>query len=451
MRILILGAVYMNKVGKIIASIIHSLILALCISTSPASAQHTVIHSNDNGQIINQPLAQGPLDQALAPIALYPDSVLSNILVAATYPLEVVQAARWREDNIRLTEEQVLVAIEYEQWDPSVKALTPFADLIAQLSYDLDWLQYLGDAFLQNEYQVLASIQDLRHKAYEHGAIADNKYYDVINDNNYITIESTNNEIIYVPYYDSRSVYGRWSWHYYQPVYWKRPSHYKLHAGFYWSHKFYIRPTIFFGGFHWKSRNLVINHHVYNKPYGYNRRYRNISVSKYNKWKHNPTHRRGVRYSTNYKNKSSIRNNSTNFRSNSIKQNRSNVYNKRTVSNKNTLNNIQNRTNNNRNIKQQTNTRTQRSSVNSNRKANVVKQQTNKKALNKNQNNFRKQSANYDNKSASNKSTSNNAKNKTNSNRNNQRNSQQQSKANTQKSYTKPNGKGYFINQNNKK
>ena len=429
----------MNKVSKITATIIHSLVLALCITVSPASAQHTVIHTNDDGYAVNEPLEQALLDQVLAPIALYPDSVLSHILVAATYPLEVIQAARWRQDNIRLTEEQVLVAVEHEQWDPSVKALTPFADLIAQLSYDLDWLQYLGDAFLQNEYQVLASIQDLRHKAYAEGALADNKYYDVIIDNDYIIIEPTNKKIIYVPYYDSRSVYGRWSWHNHQPVYWHRPSHYKLHAGFYWGRKFYIKPTIFFGGFHWKSRNLVINHHVYNKPYSYNSRYRNIGVSKYHKWKHNPVHRRGVKYSSNFKNKNSIHKNSANFRSNSIKQNRYNVYNKRALNNKDTVNNVRN---------QKFNNRTQRSSINSDRKANAIKQKTNINNTNKNQRNFRQQSTSYK-KPISNKNTSNNVRNKTNRYRNDQGKTQQQSKANTQRSNTRSSGKSYFINQNN--
>jgi hypothetical protein len=290
----------MNKSIKVTGFFASSLFLAFCVSIPTASSQQTVIAGDADTYVLEEePLDQAHLDQTLAPIALYPDSLLSQILVAATYPLEVVQATRWRQANKSLTEKQVIAAIEDKKWDPSVKALTPFTDLIARLSKDLDWLQQLGDAFLQNEDQVLASIQELRQKAHDNGSIADNDYYDVVQVDDDIIIKSTSREIVYVPYYDSRVVYGRWGWNDYQPVYWHRPSHYRLHAGFYWSDRFYIRPTIFFGGFHWRSRNLVVNHHFYDRPYRHNNRYRNVGVSDYRHWNHNPAHRRGVRYSRN--------------------------------------------------------------------------------------------------------------------------------------------------------
>ena len=290
----------MNKSIKTAAIFTSSLLLLLCLSIPTASAQQTVVVGDTDTYVLDkEPLDQARLDQTLAPIALYPDSLLSQILVAATYPLEVVQATRWRQANRSLTEKQVLAAIEDKRWDPSVKALTPFTDLLSRLSKDLDWLQQLGDAFLQNEEQVLASIQDLRQKAHDNGSIADNDYYDVVEEDNNIIIKSTSREIVYVPYYDSRVVYGPWGWNDYQPVYWHRPSHYRHHAGFYWSDRFYIRPTIFFGGFHWGSRNLVVNHHFYDRPYRNNTRYRNVRVSDYRNWNHNPVHRRGARYSRN--------------------------------------------------------------------------------------------------------------------------------------------------------
>lgn len=290
----------MNKSIKTAAMFTSSLLLVFCVSMSTANAQKTVVMGDvDTYELDNEPLDQAQLDQTLAPIALYPDSLLSQILVAATYPLEVVQAARWRQANESLSEKQVIAAIEDKQWDPSVKALTPFTDLLNRLSKDLDWLQQLGDAFLQNEEQVLASIQDLRQKAQDNGSIADNDYYDVVEEDDNIIIKSTSREIVYVPYYDSRVVYGPWGWNDYQPVYWHRPSHYRLHAGFYWSDRFYIRPTIFFGGFHWGSRNLVVNQYYYDRPYRNNNRYRNVRVSSYGHWSHNPVHRRGARYSRN--------------------------------------------------------------------------------------------------------------------------------------------------------
>lgn len=253
---------------------------------------------SDGVEIVEElQLDQAALDQILAPIALYPDALLSQILVASTYPLEVVQATRWRQANSDLDEDQVLAAIEDKTWDPSVKALAPFEDLLVRISEDLEWLQSLGNAFLQNEEQVLASVQNLRQKAYENGSIADNEYYEVIEEDDNIIIESTQREIIYVPYYDTRVVYGPWWWYDYQPVYWDRPRHYvHLHGGFYWNSGFYVRPSIFYGGFHWGTRHLVVNHYYYNNPRRYDSRDRNIHISSYSHWTHNPEHRHGVRY-----------------------------------------------------------------------------------------------------------------------------------------------------------
>lgn len=256
-------------------------------------AQETVQHEVIDSVELNQ----AELDQILAPIALYPDSLLSQILVASTYPLEVVQATRWRQANPNLNESQVLSAVENNDWDPSVKALAPYEDLLVQITEDLDWLQNIGDAFLQNEDQVLASVQNLRQKAYDNGTFADNDYYEVSSEGNNIIIESTQREIVYVPYYDTRVAYGNWWWNGYGPTYWHRPRNYvHLSGGFYWNSSFYIRPNIFFGGFHWGSRSLVVNHHYYDNFYGYNGYDRNINISNYRRWTHNPVHRRGVRY-----------------------------------------------------------------------------------------------------------------------------------------------------------
>ena len=155
-------------------------------------------------------LAQAQLDQILAPIALYPDTLLSHILMASTYPLEIIQAARWRATNADLDEKQALNAVENKDWDPSVKALVPFNELLQKLSEDLDWLQSLGSAFLVNEQQILTSIQNLRQKAYQQGNLANNDYVNVEQEKSEIIIETVREEIVYVPYYDTRVVYGNW-------------------------------------------------------------------------------------------------------------------------------------------------------------------------------------------------------------------------------------------------
>lgn len=242
-------------------------------------------------------LNQGELDQMLAPIALYPDSVLSHVLVASTYPLEVIQAARWREDNQDLDAQEAIEAVEQKPWDPSVKALVPFNDLLQQITDDLNWLQELGDAFLINEEQVLASIQSLRQKAYSEGTLSNNQYIEVVEEQDDIVITPTTREVVYIPYYDTRVVYGDWWWHNYPPRYWHRPSHYSWHAGIYWGPRIHFRYSNFFGGFHWRNRHIVVNHHYPKRRYYYEDGVRRVTNHEYRRWSHNPQHRRGVRYS----------------------------------------------------------------------------------------------------------------------------------------------------------
>ncbi|MDC0602242.1 DUF3300 domain-containing protein [Aliiglaciecola sp.] len=242
-------------------------------------------------------LNQAELDQMLAPIALYPDSVLSHVLVASTYPLEVIQAARWREDNQSLDSQDAIEAVEQKSWDPSVKALVPFHDLLQQITDDLNWLQELGDAFLINEEQVLASIQSLRQKAYTTGSLSNNQYIEVVEEQDDIVITPTTREVVYIPYYDTRVVYGNWWWHNHPPRYWHRPSHYSWHAGIYWGPRIHFRLSNFFGGFHWRNRHIVVNHHYPHRRYYFDDGVRRVTNHEYRRWSHNPQHRRGVRYS----------------------------------------------------------------------------------------------------------------------------------------------------------
>ncbi|MDU0352894.1 DUF3300 domain-containing protein [Paraglaciecola aquimarina] len=251
-------------------------------------------------------LNQGQLEQILAPIALYPDTLLSHILVASTYPLEIVQAERWRQVNKDLTEQQTLDAAESKDWAPSVKALTPFTDLLTTLSTDLDWLQSLGSAFLFDEERVLASVQALRQKAYAQGNLTNNEYIDVKQDAEEIVIQSVKREVVYIPFYDTRTVYGNWWWNDHPPYYWHSPSHYIWSAGVYWSAKFLIRPSFYFSGFLWHDRHIFAN-------YGYrthknNRHWSNSHYSKQRvrvterpRWTHSQHHRRGVQYKQNGK------------------------------------------------------------------------------------------------------------------------------------------------------
>jgi len=251
-------------------------------------------------------LDQAQLDQILAPIALYPDTLLSHILVASTYPLEVIQAARWRATNADLDEQQALNAVGNKNWDPSIQALVPFNELLQKLSADLNWLQSLGSAFLVNEKQILTSIQNLRQKAYQQGNLANNDYVNVEQEEGEIIIETVREEIVYVPYYDSRVVYGNWWWQNHPPYYWHRPVHSVFNAGLYWSIGFNIRPSFYFGGFNWRNRHVVANYHYRshaNRYWSNNHNVHNnrqvVRVKEYPRWSHNQQHRRGAQHRIN--------------------------------------------------------------------------------------------------------------------------------------------------------
>jgi hypothetical protein len=109
--------------------------------------------------------SQERIEQMVAPIALYPDSLLAQVLMAATYPLEIVQASRWVKQHPDLKDEALDAALLDESWDPSVKTLVLFPDVLKRLNDNLDWTQDLGDAFLAQEGDVMDAVQRLRHEA----------------------------------------------------------------------------------------------------------------------------------------------------------------------------------------------------------------------------------------------------------------------------------------------
>lgn len=229
---------------------------------------------------------EAELSQMLAPIALYPDSLLTHILIASTYPLEIVQAHRWQQES-----EYSRPTLESQTWDPSIKALIPFPKIIEKLNTDLNWTQNLGDAFLNDEQSILASIQILRHKAKQAGNLSqmDNVQISQTNDN--IIIKTIQREVVYVPYYDTRVVYGDWHWSHHPPVYW----HYARHHNYYhrdvfsWSPGVHISFNHFFTTFHWHNRHVIIRKK-------YPRNHHNITIVKPKRWHHNPKHRHNVAY-----------------------------------------------------------------------------------------------------------------------------------------------------------
>lgn len=279
--------------------ILKTLLIALTLITGPGIS--AAAHSAHD-----QPFTQAELDQMLAPIALYPDTVLSHVLIAATYPLEIVQAARWSRLNPSLRGEQAVAAVERMNWDPSVKALVAFPELLKRLNEDLEWTQSLGDAFLMQEELVVETIQYLRSEAYAHGHLRSNEHVRVVRETRYIYIEPARSRVVYLPYYDPRVVYVGWRWASHPPVYWRHPPGYRSRLVFYWGPAYHVAPTFYFSSFHWPRRQVVSVHHhhhyhVYPKRQSTAHRWfgsaREIALhDSARHWQHNPIHRRGVSY-----------------------------------------------------------------------------------------------------------------------------------------------------------
>ncbi len=242
--------------------------------------------------------SQAELDQILAPIALFPDTILSHILIASTYPLEIIQAERWTSENPNLKGDAALNAVEKKDWDPSVKALVPFPNILKQMSEDLDWMQKLGDAFLQNEELVLATIQDLRQRAYDEGSLENLEHLSVSHEDNDIIIEPAVKEVVYVPYYDTRVVYGSWWWVDYPPIYWTHYHHHHYRPGlsFYWGPSVVVGSGFYFSSFHWHNHRVVIVDRHYARRHHF---HTGRHVARYDgarTWIHDTRHRRGVEY-----------------------------------------------------------------------------------------------------------------------------------------------------------
>ena len=288
-------------------------------------------------------LDQAQLDQLVAPIALYPDSLLAQVLVAATYPLEVVQAERWAADNKDVKGEALTKAMDEKDWDNSIKALVAVPDVLSMMNKDLDWTAKLGDAVLAQQPDVMAAVQHMRALAKDNGQLESNDQQTVtvtqeVNVNQapapassssggqapppeqVIVIEQTSPETVYVPYYEPAVVYGAWPYPSDPPYYFPPPVGYgfggALARGVAWSAGFAIGNAIWGTSFNWGRNdiNVNVNRNVDFSPNAnFNRN--NVNVSN---WQHNADHRRGVNYNnknvSNKFNKNNVANKREDFR-----------------------------------------------------------------------------------------------------------------------------------------
>jgi hypothetical protein len=234
------------------------------------------------------------LAQMLAPIALYPDSLIAQILMASTYPLEVVEAERWLRQNKNLKGDELDSALQEKTWDPSVTSLCHFPDVLIAMSDKLDQTRKLGDAFLSQEDDVMATIQELRRKAEEQGNLKTTKEQQVIVEQEVIKIEPADPQVVYVPVYDPLYVYGPWWYPAYPPYYWYYPPGFVITGGF-----ISFGPSIFIGidlfswcWFDWHARHIFIDIH---KTRRFHRHHDNRDFDRH-VWRHDPVHRKGVAY-----------------------------------------------------------------------------------------------------------------------------------------------------------
>jgi hypothetical protein len=153
--------------------------------------------------------SQEQIEQMVAPIALYPDALLAQVFMSATYPLEIVQAARWVKKNEALKGEALDAALRTQPWDPSVKTLVLFPTVLQRMNDNLDWTQDLGDAFLAQEQDVMDTVQRLRHEAQKTGALKDTPQQKVVVEKETIIVEPAEPQTVYVPTYDPSVVYGQ--------------------------------------------------------------------------------------------------------------------------------------------------------------------------------------------------------------------------------------------------
>ncbi|MDN3986144.1 DUF3300 domain-containing protein [Zwartia vadi] len=238
------------------------------------------------------------IDAMVAPIALYPDALLSQVLMAATYPLEIVQAARWSKSSGNTGGEAALSKVSDQTWDPSVQSLVAFPQVLTMMSDQLDWTQKLGDAFLAQQGDVMDSIQRLRQQAQKAGNLTSNTQQNVSTQGQTIIIEPAQPNVVYVPAYNPTVVYGAWAYPSYPPVYYPGVmSWYPGQAvvnGLMWGAGVAAAGAIF-GGFNWNNRDVNINVNNFNRI----NRNNFYSGQGNSSWKHNPQHRGAVAYRDN--------------------------------------------------------------------------------------------------------------------------------------------------------
>ena len=245
------------------------------------------------------------LDSLVSPIALYPDDLLGQVLVASTYPLEIVELSQWLEKNKNLKPAEITQAVQQQQWDPSVQAMAAFPDIVKNMSENIKWTDELGNAFLAQQGDVMDAVQRMRVRAKDAGKLQSTEQQTVETqtegNRTVVVIEQANPQVVYVPSYDPLAIWGAPVYYPYPPVYY--PPGYAVAAS---AISFGVGVAIGAawggGGWGWhcgwggnnitiNNNNAFINHYNNARINGGNR-----YAGNGNRWQHNPQHRGGAPY-----------------------------------------------------------------------------------------------------------------------------------------------------------
>jgi len=251
---------------------------------------------------VGRPLSQAQLGALVSPVALYPDPLLAQVLIASTYPLEVAEADSMLRNNPKMSQAERQQAVKIQAWDNSVKSLIDFPDALHLMGKDLAWTQRLGDAYLAQPKELFQAVQTLRAKAKGANNLKSGPQQvvstQVQSGEQVIVIEPSQPEIVYVPTYNPYLVFGPWPYPgYYPPPFY--PYAYSPGGLFFTFGMGLAVGTAFWATPHWGTGTVMINNVTYNN---FNRGYNtagNMGPNHYGEhsdWKYNPSHRSNVPY-----------------------------------------------------------------------------------------------------------------------------------------------------------
>ena len=289
------------------------LVVILCVGLTapPAASFSPAQQPTSAAQSVSQRMPADQLDSLVAPIALYPDPMLAQVLAASTYPLEIIQLKQWLERHPTLKDKALADAVMKQPWDPSVQALAGLPDLVKRLADDIQWTADLGNAFLAQQSDVMDAVQRMRKKAQDRGTLKSTEQVkvetQVVETKEVVIIEQANPQIVYVPSYNPVVVWGPpfYPYYPYPPIYYPPPGYYAAGVAVAWGAGFAM-GAFWGGGWGWhcgwggNDIDIDINNN-FNRNTNINRGDRNqVNPNRSggrSQWQHDSRHRGGTPYS----------------------------------------------------------------------------------------------------------------------------------------------------------